>query len=99
MVELKETIIVRVHALRIGEREAFKIDRGARNGTIIHIRHSSYDRSSLWFGCGDLLGCRCTFDRHTENKETHAMLDTHLPCPVLLTSCSSALGVFPPVVL
>src|SRR5271168_644148 len=76
--KLKEAVIVRLHALGIGERRAFKNDRSAGNDTIIDIGHRTDDRSSLRFGCGDLLSYRCTGDRRTENKETQAML-CHLP--------------------
>jgi hypothetical protein len=78
MVEFEETVIACLHALGIGERRTFKSDRSAGTGEIIHIGHRTDDRSSLRFGCGDMLGYRCTGgDGHTENKEAQQMPDTH----------------------
>src|SRR5271166_673685 len=86
MFKFKEAIIVRLRTLEIGERRTFKCDRSAWNDPIIHIGHRTDDRSSLRFGCGDVLGRRCTSDRHAKCKDTQAMLDTHLLSSPL-TSC------------
>ena len=84
MIELKETVIVRLHALGIGKRRAFKSDRSAGNDAVIHIGHRTDDRSSLRFGSGDeMLGYRCTGDRNTEKKAKQVMLYTQLPPPVV----------------
>jgi hypothetical protein len=87
MVELKETVIARLHALGIGGRRTLKSDCSAGNSAIIPIGYRADDRSSLRFGCRDLLAYRCASDKDTKNKETQAMPNTHLPCPAFLTSC------------
>jgi hypothetical protein len=79
MVEFKETVIARFHPLGIDKRRTFKSDRSVGNGGIILIGHGTDNRSSLRFGCGDWLGCRCTDDRHAENKEAQEMPGTHPP--------------------
>src|SRR5208283_656935 len=50
VVELEETVIVRLHALGIAERSAFERDPSAGDGATIHVGHRTDDRASLRFG-------------------------------------------------